>query len=247
MPATTLRIPCGCPAEFLRSGRDRGPRRRERPGDEIRLQEVNMSTTARRDGTARKILASLGVIGAAAAVAGLGTYGSFTDSTTKVTTSVQAAILNLDLSQPSGVAAIPTTTSDFVPGDSLTRAVDLVNSGVTRLSTVTLEVTAGSSNLLTTDATNGLQLAVRRCSVPWTQTTTSPGPAYGCSGTETTLFSGPIGGSRTLASPASLNPGGKDYLVFTISLPTSAGNGFQGLGTTVNLTFTGSQAPGAPR
>ena len=208
------------------------------------LREKDMGTSAR---TARKILASLGVIGAAAAVAGLGTYGSFTDSTTSISTSVQSATLSLDLSQPSGVAPIPATMSNFVPGDSMTRAVDLVNSGTTKLSSITLAVTAGSSNLLTNDTTNGLQLSVRQCSVAWTQTTTSTGPTYSCSGTEQTLLSGPVSGNRTLPSPASLNPGGRDQLVFTIALPTSADNRFQGLGTTLNLTFTGAQVAGTAR
>ena len=50
-----------------------------------------------------------------------------------------------------------------------------------------------------------------------------------------------------LPALASLNPGGSDNLVFTISLPTSAGNSFQGLSNTLNLTFTGVQRTGSNR
>jgi hypothetical protein len=206
-----------------------------------------MNASSRGPQTVRKILASLGVIGAAAAVAGLGTYGSFTDSAQPVTTSTQTATLQLDLAQPSGVTAIPTAVSNFVPGDSMTRAVNLVNNGATWLSSVRLAVTAGSSNLLTTDTTNGLQLTMRRCSTAWAQGGTAPAPTYSCSGTEQTLHSGPISGSYTLAAPASLAPSGRDHLVFTIALPTSADNRFQGLSTSVNLTFTGTQAAGSAR
>jgi hypothetical protein len=206
-----------------------------------------VSTSARRHRTARKILASLAVIGAAAGMAGLGTYGAFTDRTTPVTTSVQSATLQLDLAQPSGVTVIPDSVSNFVPGDSMTRAVDLVNNGGARLSSVGLAVTAGSSNLLTTDTNNGLQLSLRRCSTAWAQGGTTSAPTYSCPGTEQILHSGPISGTYTLSAPASLAPAGRDHLVFTIALPTSADNRFQGLGTTVNLTFTGTQVAGSAR
>ena len=86
--------------------------------------------------TARKVVGSLGVIGAAAAVAGLGTFGTFTDSSTPVATTIQSGTLSIDLSQPG--YAVPVTTAGFVPGDSLTRAVNLVNDGNSPLGSVTL-------------------------------------------------------------------------------------------------------------
>ena len=97
-----------------------------------------MRITKRTRSTVRKIMASLGVLGAAAAVAGLGTYGSFTDSTAPVSTGIGTAVLDLALDQPAGAAAIPVSTSNFLPGDSLTRALDLSNAGGARLSSVTL-------------------------------------------------------------------------------------------------------------
>ncbi|MGY1636161.1 TasA family protein [Geodermatophilus sp. SYSU D00742] len=206
-----------------------------------------MSTSARRHQTVRKILASLAVIGAAAAVAGLGTYGAFTDRTPALTTTVQTATLGLDLVQPSGAVPIPASVSNFVPGDSMTRAVDLVNTGAPALSSVRLAITAGTSNLLTTDTVNGLRLSVRTCSAAWTQGGTSSAPTYSCPGTESTLHDGPISGTYTLSSPASLAPQGRDHFVFAISLPTSADNRFQRLSSTVNLTFTGTQVAGQAR
>ena len=82
-----------------------------------------MRITKRTRSTIRKIVASLGVLGVAAAVAGLGTYGSFTDSTAPVSTGIGTAVLDLALDQPAGAAAIPVSTSNFLPGDSLTGAV----------------------------------------------------------------------------------------------------------------------------
>jgi hypothetical protein len=51
----------------------------------------------------------------------------------------------------------------------------------------------------------------------------------------------------TLANVASLNPGGTDYLTFSISLPTSADNTFQGKSAALSLTFTGTQRTGTAR
>ena len=137
--------------------------------------------------TARKVVGSLGVIGAAAAVAGMGTFGSFTDSATPANTTINTA--TLDINAGAVGAAIPVTTADFLPGDSLTRAVDLVNSGTSPLGSVFLNTSVATPSNLTTDLTNGLQMAVKSCSVAWTQGGTASAPAYTCSGTEQLLAS----------------------------------------------------------
>ena len=201
-----------------------------------------MSTKIANSSTARKVVGSLGVIGAAAAVAGMGTFGSFTDSSTPVATTIQSGTLNIDVTQQG--FAVPVTTAGFVPGDSLTRAVNLVNSGNVALGSVTLSTTAAASSVLTTDATNGLQLAVKSCSVPWTQAGTATAATYTCSGTERLLGNGPAVGNIALSSPASLGAGGTDYLTFAVSLPAGADNTFQGKSAALSLTFTGTQRTG---
>jgi hypothetical protein len=194
---------------------------------------------------ARKVVGSLGVLGAAAAVAGLGTFGTFTDSSTPVATTIESGSLSIDVSQQ-GVA-VPVTTTGFVPGDSLTRAVNLVNDGTAALGSVTLNTTATTSSILTTDLTNGLQLAVKACSVAWTQGGTAEAPTYTCSGTERSLGAGPVVSSMQLSNPAALNPRGTDYLTFSVSLPASAGNTFQGKSAGLSLTFTGTQRTASAR
>ena len=47
--------------------------------------------------TARKVVGSLGVLGTAAAVAGMGTFGNITDSTTPVATTIQSGTLSIAL------------------------------------------------------------------------------------------------------------------------------------------------------
>jgi hypothetical protein len=207
-----------------------------------------MTTNTRERNTARKIVGSLAVVGTAAAVAGLGTYGNFTDSTTPLNTSVETGTLSINVAQPGGAPAVPVSTTGFVPGDSMSRAINLVNDGTVALGGLSVASTVTTaSNLLTTDATNGLQLTVEGCSTAWTQGGTAQAPTYTCSGTKRTVLTGALANSASLTGPASLAAGGVDHLVFTVSLPTTAGNAFQGLNAGLSLTFTGVQRAGTAR
>jgi hypothetical protein len=206
---------------------------------------MTSKTRIANSSTARKVVGSLGVLGTAAAVAGLGTFGNFTDSTTPVATTIQSGTLSIDLSQQG--YAVPVTTTGFLPGDSMTRAVNLVNDGNSPLGSVTLNSAATAGSVLTTDTVNGLQLTVKKCSVAWTQGGTAQAPTYTCAGTETVVGSGPAVNSMALNGVAALNAGGTDYLTFSISLPTSADNTFQGKSASLSLTFTGTQRTGTAR
>jgi len=198
-----------------------------------------------KNATAKKVLGSLGIVGAAAAVAGMGTFGSFTASTTPTSTTVNSGTLSINLSQQG--YAIPASTNNFMPGDSMTRAVDLVNSGGSPFGSVALGVTAASPSLLTTDTTNGLQLTVKSCSTAWTQSGPATAPVYTCTGTTNTVGNGPVVGNTTLPGLNSLGAGGTDHLTFSISLPAAADNSFQGKSAALTLTFTGVQATGSAR
>jgi Camelysin metallo-endopeptidase len=198
-----------------------------------------------KSANARKVVGSLGVLGAAAAVAGLGTFGTFTDSSTPIASTISSGTLSIDVTQQG--FTVPATTSNFVPGDSLTRAVNLVNDGSSALGSVTLASTVATPSILTTDVTNGLQLSVKKCSVPYTQGGTASAATYTCSGTETVLASGQAVSNYTLNNVASLTAGGTDYLTFSVSLPTSADNTFQGKSAALSLTFTGTQRTGSAR
>ncbi|MBB3676164.1 TasA family protein [Modestobacter versicolor] len=206
-----------------------------------------MTATTTRSRTARKVLGSLGVIGAAAAVAGMGTFGTFTDSTTPLNASVTSGTLNVDLKNIGQAATLPMTAAGFVPGDSISRAVDLVNSGNLALGSMTLTSTATTSSVLDTDKTNGLQLTVKSCPVVWTESVVNGVATYTCSGTATTLVSSAAVMNAVLPNVASLAPKGTDHLVVTLSLPTSADNGFQGKTSALSVTFTGTQQTGTNR
>ena len=205
------------------------------------------AATTTRSRNARKVLGSLAVVGAAAAVAGMGTFGSFTDSTTPLAASVSSGTLDIELTGPNATTAPATISStNFVPGDSVSRPVDLANKGTVAMSGISLtSVTTGTApaNLLTTDAVNGLQLTVKSCPVVWTES--APG-AWTCS-SPTTLLSGPAVANKALGDLASVNVGGTDHLLLTLSLPTTADNRFQGLTSSLAISFTGSQATGTAR
>ncbi|RBY75578.1 hypothetical protein DQ239_15950 [Blastococcus sp. TF02-09] len=191
--------------------------------------------------TTRKVVGSLGVIGAAAAVAGMGTFGSFTDSTTPVATTINSGTVSIDLAKAS---TLDFAAADLIPGDSVTRTYTLKNDGSSDLGTISLASAATTSSVLTTDVINGLQLSVRSCPVAWTQS----GNAFTCaSGEKTLLTSGPAVSTGTLNAPASLVAGKSDNLAMTYALPLSAGNEFQGKQAAFSLTFTATQrtAPAA--
>jgi camelysin-like metallo-endopeptidase len=206
-----------------------------------------MTATTTRTRTARKVLGSLGVIGAAAAVAGMGTFGTFTDSTAPLNASVTTGTLALALTPANDTASLSINATNFVPGDSLSRSVDLKNAGTSAHSSISLISTASASNLLSTDPTNGLQLGIQSCSVSWTKNADG---TYSCTGgTKTTMLpsTAAVQSNAVLPTPASLTVGGVDHLVVTLSLPTSAGNTFQGLSNSLALTFNGVQATGTAR
>ena len=205
-----------------------------------------MTATSTRSRTARKVLGSLGVVGAAAAVAGMGTFGTFTDSTAPLNASVTSGTLSLDLTA-GGAAGMTMNATNFVPGDSISRSVELVNSGNLGFAGIALTSTSTASNLLTTDQANGLQLSVKSCPVVWTETITNGVATYTCSGTATNLVNSPAVISSTLTNPAAATPGARDHLLVTVSLPTSAGNTFQGLSAPLSISFTGTQQTGTNR
>ena len=182
-----------------------------------------MSTKTRRSNT-RKVVGSLAIAGTAAAVAGLGTFGTFTDSTTPVATTVATGTLDINLAQPSGAYAIPVTTTNFVPGDSITRSVNLSNDGSTALSSVTLaSIATGTPSVLTTDSDQRpaavAQGLLRRLD-PGRHRLRADVHLLGHD--EPPSYSGPAAaGNVTLSNPASLNPAGVDNLVFSVSLPSS--------------------------
>src|SRR3954453_3080794 len=165
--------------------------------------------------TARRVAGSVAVLGVAAAVAGLGTYSTFTDSTTPVTIGAATGVLSLSLQSGGTAATVPFNGGAMMAGDSVSQVLDLVNDGTTAFGSVSMKMSATSSSILDTDLTNGLQLKAQTCSVAWNGRT--------CSGTARTVYSGPMVVAQEVTGAASLTPGGIAHLLLTASLPATAG------------------------
>ncbi|TFV91333.1 hypothetical protein [Blastococcus sp. CT_GayMR16] len=203
------------------------------------------STTMTRRRSAAKIVGAISAVGAAVAVAGLGTLGGFTDSTSPVGTKVDTGVLSIDVSAPGGSATVPFSGGQMLAGDSRTHVIDLVNDGTTALAGITLKTWATSSSILDQDAVNGLQLKAESCSVAWDRSGATPT----CAGTVRTYFSLPIiVNNVALTATAALAPGATDHLKLTAALPASAsGDAFEGATSALNFQFTGTQRAGGAR
>jgi len=188
---------------------------------------------------ARKLLLSIAVLGSAASIAGLGTFATFTSSTS---TSHTIASGTLSLTAP--VNRLGTGAGPIAAGDTMQRAIDLSYSGTISLGSATLTTSATSSSLLDTDATNGLQIAIDKCSQAWTES--GPPYTYTCGGaTSSVLASRALIGSAIALSNLTLAAGSTDHLRVTVTLPSSADNTLENKSSTIDYTFTGVQRAGA--
>jgi predicted ribosomally synthesized peptide with SipW-like signal peptide len=191
-----------------------------------------------------KLLGSFAVIGAAASVAGLGTFASFTSST-----SASQAISSGTVSIVLGSAGTATNrltigASNLVAGDTIQRAADLSSTSSDPLASVQLGTVASPTSLLDTDATNGLQMVIDKCSAVWTEAGTAPAYTYTCVGTTTTVLASRavIGSNLSLSNLAATTSGSTtDHLRVTLTLPAAAPNSLQGQSSTIAYTFTGTQ------
>lgn len=195
--------------------------------------------------SAKKLVLSAVLVGAAVAVAGPGAFATFTSSASGGPQTISTGTVTIALGATGGSTnRLTVNASGVAPGDTISRSVDLTNSGSLNLASATLGMTATTSSALDTDATNGLQVTVKSCSVAWTES--GPPYTYTCSGTTTTLVStGAVSALKT--TPASLTPlnaltaGGTDHLEVILTLPSAAPNSFQNLSSTVTYDFTGTQ------
>ena len=194
-----------------------------------------------------KLLVTATAVGATATVAGLGTFGTFTD-TTSSTTPADSGIVNLDLGAVGAANRLTVAAVDIVPGDTIQRAFSLSSSTSTSpLGSVTMTSTATSSSLLDTDASLGLQLKIEKCSLVggWTEAGTAPAYTYTCpGGTVSTVLASRavIAATAAVTGLDSLSTAGAtDQLRMTVTFPGGAGNTFQDQTSTVSFRFDATQ------
>jgi len=194
----------------------------------------------------RKLLISLAVISAAASIAGLGTFATFTSSTS-ASQSVSSGTVTIALGATgASTNRLTVGASNIAPGDTIQRSVDLIDSGSIDLASITLTTSATTSSLLDTDATNGLQMVIDRCSNAWTEGGVAPAYTYTCSGATSTVLASRaiVGTNLALSNLSALTNGVTDHLRVTLTFPSAAPNSFQNQSSTIQYTFTGTQRAG---
>lgn len=201
-----------------------------------------MSTSTRTASTG-KVVGSIVVVGAAMAVAGLGTFGSFTDTTEAVDAAADTGTVKIDVSANGYTGPFPVPTLPMLPGDSISFPLDLVNGGTADLASLVLQSTAPMSSLLDSDETHGLQLRVQTCESAWA----GPDSNRTCAGGAEELYAGPIRADKSLTGAHSLAAGQTDHLLATVSFPTTGGNAMQNQKSTVSFVFVATQRDGAAR
>src|ERR671935_2275701 len=207
----------------------------------MRKLKLGSNGSRRSSGVTRKLIASVAVLGAAASIAGLGTYATFT-STASENHTISSGTVTIALGA-TGAATnrLNIGAGALAPGDTIQRSVDLINSGSLDLASVTLTTTASPSSLLDTDASNGLQLVIDKCSQAWTES--GPPYTYTCGGTTSSVLASRavIGSNLALANLGSLTNGATDHLRVTLTLPSGAPNTLQNQSSTISYAFTGTQ------
>lgn len=196
----------------------------------------------------------LGVSGVAIAgsMAGLGTFASFTGTTSASQTIASGTVAIALGSAGTADNRLTIGASGLVPGDSVQRRVKLSNaSGNENLASITLTTSASTSSLLDTDATNGLQMKIEKCAgtVGWTESATPY--TYTCDslvagdglGTRSSVLASRavVGSNLALSGMSAVTAGTTDDMVVTVSLPSAADNTFQTKSSTILYTFTGTQ------
>jgi spore coat-associated protein N len=232
-------------------------------------QRTDLTNQGRQGNRRRIALSMLLVLGAVGALIG-GAFATFTSTVTAGPQAITSGTIKLAVGPTNDVA---TGATNIAAGDTIAREADLNNTGGTLVSKeITLAFSASPTSLLDTDPTNGLQVSIQACSEAWKRTVVgSPPPAfeYTCTPGATAVK---INGAATHsvssmeATPMTLTPlnslaaGGKDFLVFTVTLPagapgdlskvaacsgtsggTAATEDLQGCSSTLTYTFQATQ------
>jgi hypothetical protein len=126
----------------------------------------------------------------------------------------------------------------LAPGDTMERAVDVINNGTLDMASVTLATSATTSSLLDTDTTNGLQTVIDKCTTSWTES--GPPYTYTCGGTLTNVITTtPV--IQSALGLGALASGATTHYRVKLTFPSGAGNTLQNQSSTIQYSFTGTQ------
>lgn len=177
------------------------------------------------------VIAAIAVLGA-----GIGAFAAFYASSTS-SVAIDSGDVQVEWVS-SGSASLTVPIGALRPGQSEQRVVQLRNAGSLSIDELQLVSSAASTN-----DSDGLQLAISNCSVPWSGTST-----FTCGGVETVVSADrPLRGVIDLPALRTRQVGGNDYLRVTFRLPVTAPSALQGASTSVTLEVLGNRGPGRHR
>ena len=173
----------------------------------------------------KMVLVSL-VLAVAVAIPSIGgTFADFTASTSNPGNAFQTATLTMTTDHP---AADFVQISDMIPGDQATRTVTVSNTGSVPFTyAVTSSSEGGPATLMWTDNVDGLRVEL--------------------SNDGGVLYDGLVKSLSSIATGVEVEAGGTEVLTYVFSLPSSAGNSFQGLSQGVGISYDATQLAGAAR
>jgi spore coat-associated protein N len=200
----------------------------------------------RRATTRTKAIVSGGLIALTAAGVGGAAFAAFTATSTASQAQSSGTMSFADISASAAGQRLSVDATNIAPNDTIQRAVTLENTGSIDMLSASLTTVATTTSALDTDATNGLQMVVDQCSVPWTE---SAFPyVYTCGGTTTTVVaSRPVIGSGVALPGIDTTAGAANHLRVTLTFPGTAGNTLQDLDSVIDFTFDGVQRAGIPQ
>lgn len=195
-----------------------------------------------------KVALSTAIVMIAAALVGVGTFATFTD-TAAVSVAHTSGTLTLAPINANGANnRLSIGASNIAAADTIDRTVNVKNTGTIDLSDVVLTTTPTVSSLLNTDTTNGLQMVIDKCSVAWTEGGTPPAYTYSCGGTTSSvLASTPVIGTNLALSNIDVTAGADNFLRVRLTLPSAAPNSLQGQSSTISYAFTATQRAGTSK
>lgn len=199
------------------------------------------------DRAAKTLMIGAAVIGGGALV-GSGVFASLNATAFNTTgQSVTTETLKLNQAASGASGGITTAISNMAPGDVVNRFIDITNAGTMSGTNLTLKLADATSTALTTDAANGLQIAIYECATAWSA-------AGACAGTPTTVMASTAASSLVSTAKAvsvsSLASNAISRLRIELTLPTgneTTVNGVlpsgtvQGLASSLTWTFTEDQ------
>lgn len=162
-----------------------------------------------------------------------GAYGYFTSSSSAAMSLTVGGSIKLSWNDTAAAGSnLTLAVGPLMPTDSVQRIADLANTGSVGISQVQLAITGTGTG----SSSDGVQLALDRCSVPWTVA----GAAFTCSGALTSISPDrPVQATLALSDSPVRTAAKADHLRFTFRLPDSSPTGAQNSAGSVRVVATG--------